>query len=1247
MQTSDILLENSKEHLSTIQGIRIDALKDDIEHRLSEFDSLLSNNIVTDFFSNNLIDEGEDFSTYDEYFSKFLLTNNFYNVYIMGTEKESILYSFKNEKGSYKSSGLSRVWSDAIGSTEIVMEDFDKFNPSMAMQSAFLGKSFRDDDGTILGVVVLQITEDFINTILKSREGLGDTGESYIISYDPSEPDRYTFRSNMKTMGNGKYEIGYTWTHAPLNYWIDAFSSGITGDFGEYVDSEGKKVLAIYNKIDVPWLEWYLITKVDKYEVLSSLNSVLLRTILVSFFILIIIAILSIYFSAKLTDPIIKGAEFAKDISHGNYNSNLDVHRSDEIGVLARALKDMGRKLKEQSWLRLGKEGLDDALRGEHDVRSMGTKFISFMVKHLDAQLGALYLVDESNDKQLILSSSYAFSDRKGNFNKITIGEGLVGQAAFEKNEIVYTHVPTDSPEFNYGVSSMIPTCYIATPIVYEDELLGVSLIGVTVPVTTLQRKFISNIRDSIGILINSAKSSTVIQDLLLDAQIKQEELRVSNEELEQQTEALKESEKDLQAQQEELRVTNEELEERTDALEKQRKIMKDKNKELEIIGRDLESKAQDLERASQYKSEFLANMSHELRTPLNSILILSQLISNNKQGNLDEKQIKSAKAINSSGEDLLRLINEILDLSKVESGKVDINPELMTLESLKEDMDRVYNPTAEQKQISFNINIDKNLPQTIITDPHRLQQVLKNLLTNAFKFTESNGTVSLNMNKDGDNIVFSVTDNGIGIPEDKQDAVFEAFKQADGSTSRKYGGTGLGLSISKELAKLLGGDITLKSQEGKGSTFSITLPIKEGCSSPVIVDEKKNTLVEIHIKDDREGVNLDTKTLLIIEDDVNFAAILKEQAHDRGFKVLIAEDGETGLHFADYYRPCGIILDLGLPGIDGLSVMERLKNDPELRHIPVHIMSGNEEKIPALQMGAIGFMLKPVTIDGIGDAFKKIEDTISAKLHKLLIIEDDDIQRDSIKELISGSDVEITGVGSGEEAYTILKNQKFDCVVLDLGLQDMSGYELLDRINRDREISQTPIIIYTGRDLSPEEELRLKRYAESIIIKGVKSPERLLEESSLFLHRVNSDLPEEQKEIMNKNSRREEVLTGKNILIVDDDMRNIFALSNILEDKDINVIVARDGLESIDKINENPTIDLVLMDIMMPKMDGYEAINRIRKIRNRETLPIIALTANAMKGDRNKCIDAGANDYLAKPVDNGKLLSMLRVWLY
>ena len=727
------------------------------------------------------------------------------------------------------------------------------------------------------------------------------------------------------------------------------------------------------------------------------------------------------------------------------------------------------------------------------------------------------------------------------------------------------------------------------------------------------------------------------------------------------------------------------------------KKSMQQQNEELERARQELEKQTHQLEVASKYKSEFLANMSHELRTPLNSILILSQLLAKNKDSNLNEKQVESANAIHSSGSDLLRLINEILDLSKVEAGKIELYFENSPLSELFSDLNRVFKDIADSKGIGFSIVIDKGLPDTIYTDAHRLQQILRNLLTNAFKFTHQ-GNVCLNISRPSTelcafkgldpatSVAFAVIDDGIGIPEEKQAAIFEAFQQADGSTSRTYGGTGLGLSISREFVKLLGGSIHLKSEVNKGSVFTIVLPEK-----PATDTNESSSAMQQHcaletppvvspppalettssarqrqpetdsepapqiappdlpdaVNDDRKSVKSDDKSLLIIEDDIHFAKVIKDFAKERGFKCLVAEDGETGLHFADYYIPSAILLDIGLPGIDGWAVMERLKENPKLRHIPVHFISGHDSSLDALRMGAVGFLTKPVSMEAIESALGKIENLITKPVRKLLVVEDDPIQRESIKQLIGNGDVETTLASSGAEAFEKLTSGAYDCMILDLGLNDMSGFELLDKLKNNENCSRVPVIIYTGHELSRDEEKELRKYADSIIIKGVKSPERLLDETALFLHRVEANLPQDKRNMLKKIHNKESVLQGKTILLVDDDMRNVFALSNVLEEKGMEVVIARNGQECIDKLHKNDSVDLILMDIMMPQMDGYEAMREIRNEQKYKSLPIIALTAKAMKGDRNKCIEAGANDYLAKPVNTDKLISMLRVWLY
>jgi len=751
----------------------------------------------------------------------------------------------------------------------------------------------------------------------------------------------------------------------------------------------------------------------------------------------------------------------------------------------------------------------------------------------------------------------------------------------------------------------------------------------------------------------------------------------------------------------EELRVTNEELEERTKALEEQRNSIAKKNTEINQARQELERKARDLETASKYKSEFLANMSHELRTPLNSILILSQLLSENKEMNLTTKQREFARTIHTSGSDLLELINEILDLSKVESGKMELRIEELSLREARHELVKLFEPLAREKRLEFVAEVAGDLPAVILTDPQRLKQILKNLLSNAFKFTEQ-GRVTLaigrpragvDLSASGLNpaaaLAFSVCDSGIGIPLEQQKIVFEAFRQADGTASRKYGGTGLGLTISRELCKLLGGEIQLVSSPGQGTEFVVYLPEKlaprltsAGESALAAAVEERTEEVRSQIRESHErrvaaqapaaagsesaaapaareeaaepeqpltleAVDAGRKRLLIVEDDARFAQILASIAEERGFSCVLTGSGEEALAAIAHCQPGAVILDLQLPGMDGWTVLERLKASPETRHIPVHIMSVSDSGHEALKRGSIGFLAKPVSNEGILQAFERIESVISKAVGRLLLVEDDPGQRTSIIELIGAGDVSITAVATGREALAALAEAPFDAMILDLGLNDMSGFELLERISQDERIRKVPVIVYTGQDLTEAEEAELRKYAESIIVKGVRSPERLLDETALFLHRVEKDLPVDKQRMLRMTRDNDAVFQDKTILVVDDDMRNVFALSSVLEYAGLNVVVGKNGRDGIAKLEDNPQVNLVLMDIMMPEMDGYQAMREIRQRRKYAKLPIIALTAKAMKGDRAKCIEAGANDYLAKPVDTDKLLSLLRVWLY
>jgi tubulin-specific chaperone A len=1025
----------------------------------------------------------------------------------------------------------------------------------------------------------------------------------------------------------------------------------------------------------------------------------------------------SIEYMVDISDEV-QVVELAEKISRGDYAVKV-AKRSDE-DRLSDALNRMTQSLREavaqnekQNWMKSGQTELNNRMRGELDIPELSQNIINFLTRHLDAQLGLLYFVTKPGT--LKLEGCYALGKEKGLLKKFKFGEGIVGQAAEEREIIEITDIPPDFVKVRTGFGEIQPLNVMVTPFTYESQVIGVIEIASIHIITELQKEFLLQSRENIGIALNSARSRQQLKELLQKTQeqaerlqAQQEELRQSNEELEGQTKALIASETSLQTQQEELRVINEELEERTRMLEKQKTDIEQKNTQLLNARNEIEKKARDLEEVSKYKSEFLANMSHELRTPLNSILILSQLMSNNRDKNLTEKQVEFAKTIHSSGSDLLNLINEILDLSKIEAGMMELRIEPVRINEFVRTLQRAFQPVAINKKLKFNIEVkSEELPEEIHTDSHRMQQVVKNLLSNSFKFTNK-GSVTLRIYRPGEDedlkksglsrenaVAIEVSDTGIGIPPDKQTAIFEAFRQEDGTTSRKYGGTGLGLSISRELAALLGGEIQLKSQKGVGSTFIMYLPEKlEPSPKKIPVDvtrqkkavnidtkkkanpqkEKDEIIKNMDIKekeelpqktqepevfepqllnsrdeirDDRRETKPGDKSLLIIEDDPNFAEVLLNLAQQNGFKCIIAEDGESGLHFADFYKPSAIILDIRLPGMDGWQVMERLKSNPATRHIPVHFMSAMENRYDAMNMGAIGYLSKPVSTDALEAAFKKIENIISQPVKKLLVVESDEAQKNSIIELMGSGDVATTTASTGKEALQLLKKTQFDAMILNPALKDMKGVELLEKMDKPANISQLPIIIYSESKPDPQEMERLQTYAQRLIIQDPQSLDRLFAETSLFLHRVESQLPEVQQKILNRMFDKEDTLKGKKILIVDDDMRNVFALTSILEDKGVTTLVGKNGKEGLEKLFAHSDIDLVLMDIMMPVMDGYEAMKSIRKDRRFEKLPIIALTAKAMKGDRHKCVAAGASDYLAKPVAPEKLLSLLRVWLY
>lgn len=898
-----------------------------------------------------------------------------------------------------------------------------------------------------------------------------------------------------------------------------------------------------------------------------------------------------------------------------------------------------------------GMNELNKILSGDKTTVQLAEDSIFFLAQFLGAGSAVFYLADEKSDL-LSIAASYAFVHRKRLNDKIRQGEGLVGQALLEKTIITLSPAPSDYLPIGSGIGEATPVSIIVVPITYETIIIGVLEFARFTTFNDNDILFIKQAAEVMGVAFNVNRSRQKVNDLLEQTKSQSEILRV---------------------QQEELQQTNEELEERAQMLEQQKEQIRSKNREVEAASHELELRAEELQRVSTYKSQFLANMSHELRTPLNSMMILSSLLKDNREGNLTEKQVEFAATINGAGRDLLNLINDILDLSKIEAGKLEFDYEDVALEELCLHIQAVFVPIAADKEIDFYVTYSDSAPERLIADGKRIQQILKNLIANACKFT-SHGEVRLTVSSlkcedspiSVDTIAFAVSDTGIGIPLDKQELIFNAFQQADGSTSRHYGGTGLGLSISRQLARSMGGEIHIQSREGEGSTFTLYLPIVGCCNIPEVVEiEKKQNITQINtlaaikpknksldpipspIPDDRDSIDSVAKSILIIEDDLIFAKILLTTVKGRGFAGMVAADGENGIALAEQYQPSAIILDVMLPHIDGWGVMRSLKDNPKTRHIPVHFITCLEERQKAMSMGAVGYVTKPVNSDQLDSVFSTLEEAMDRSMKMLLIVEDDKAQATAMVALLETRNVTIIVADTGRKAIELLLNDKFDCIVLDLGLADMGAFELLEELKKLDPERRIPVIIHTGRELNQTEEKKLRNYSESIIIKGAKSPERLLNEVTLFLHLVETSLDTAKQRMIRTALDKEAMLEGRKVLIVDDDMRNIFSLSSALSEKGILVVEAENGEEALKIMDKNSDIDLVLMDIMMPVMDGYETTRNIRKDARFKSIPIIALTAKAMKGDREECLNAGASDYIPKPVDMGKLFSLLRVWLY
>ncbi len=962
----------------------------------------------------------------------------------------------------------------------------------------------------------------------------------------------------------------------------------------------------------------------------------------------------------NLTNQVRAIAEVATAVTKGDLTRSIQVEASGEVAELKDNINTMIDNLRlttdrntEQDWLKTNLARFTGMLQGQRDLTTVGRMLLSELTPLVNAQQGVIYQMGTEESAEMVLLSAFAGDGEDGHLRRLKLGEGLVGQCAAEKRRMLISELPPNTISIRSGLFEAVPRNVIVLPVLFEDRVKAVIELASLSNFTTSHLAFLEQLTASIGIVLNSIEATMQTEGLLKQSQ------QLATE---------------LQMQQKELQQTNEQLAQKAQQLAEQNVEVERKNQEIEQARGALEGKAKELALTSKYKSEFLANMSHELRTPLNSILVLGQQLGDNPDGNLTPKQVEFARTIHGAGTDLLNLITDILDLSKIESGTVSVEAEEVFFASMLDTVGRPFRHEAENRHLTFDVQTDPHLARSVVTDSKRLQQVLKNLLSNAFKFTEVGGVrLSVSPAKNGWSehhpilakvasvVAFEVSDTGIGIPHEKQRIIFEAFQQADAGTSRKYGGTGLGLAISRELASLLGGEIQLHSAPGRGSTFTLYLPqtyVGPSTSSAAVVEGKSPSSVSSvqlsvaehpveKIPDDRENLQPDDAILLIVEDDPHYARVLCDLSRDKGFKVLVASRGAEALALAHEYHPTAVSLDVFLPDMLGWTVLNHLKQDPETRHIPVQMLTLDEDRHHGLARGAFAFVTKPTTTEGLEEALGHIKEYSAPRRKRLLVVEDNPAEQLSIRELLGCDDIDVTVVATGSEAIQTVNQEAFDCVVLDLRLPDISGFEVLERFRDTPSLGDLPVVVFTGKELSPEEDARLHSLARSVVVKGVESPERLLDETALFLHRVVADLPVEKQRLLDRLHHSDDALIGKKVLVVDDDVRNIFALSSVIERRGMTVITAGTGREAIARLESTPDVAIVLMDIMMPEMDGYETMQVMRQNVSFRRLPIIALTAKAMKGDREKCLEAGASEYLAKPVNTEQLLSALRMWLH
>jgi CheY-like chemotaxis protein/signal transduction histidine kinase/HAMP domain-containing protein len=968
--------------------------------------------------------------------------------------------------------------------------------------------------------------------------------------------------------------------------------------------------------------------------------------------------------AANLTTQVRAIAEVATAVTKGDLTRSIQVDARGEVADLKDNINTMIDNLRlttdrnnEQDWLKTNLARFTGMLQGQRDLATVGRMLLSELSPLVNAHQGLIYQMADDGTVHLRMLASYASAPHSPYPARLEMGQGFIGQCAVDKRRIIVTNVPKDTPAVGPVFFNALPRSVAVFPVIFEGKIKAVLALASLAEFTASHLGFLEQLTANLGIVLNSIEVTMQTEALLKQSQ------QLAGE---------------LQTQQGELQQTNEQLGQKAQQLAEQNAEVERKNREIEQARRALEEKASELALTSKYKSEFLANMSHELRTPLNSILILGQQLGDNPERNLSAKQVEYARTIHGAGTDLLNLITDILDLSKIESGTVTVDAEEVMFADVVTTLGRTFRLEAERRKLNFEVEIDPNLPRRIVTDSKRLLQVLKNLLSNAFKFT-AHGGVRLRVavavggwTRDhailghAETVVsFEVNDTGIGIPPEKQKLIFEAFQQADAGTSRKYGGTGLGLAISRELSGLLGGEIVLQSTPGVGSRFTLFLPLRyfgddmqgesitfadevpENARPRTAISAIRRTEPQIAIPDDREQLAAGDHIMLIVEDDPSYARVIVDLARANGFKVVVASTGASALELARQYRPTAVSLDVFLPDMLGWTVLSNLKRDPATRHIPVQIVTLDEDRQNGLARGAFSYVGKPTSADGLNVALSKIKAFAAPRRKRLLVVDDNQEELTSITALLAYDDIDITTAGTGTAALIALREQAYDCVVLDLRLPDMSGFEVLEVVRDEPTLRDLPVVVFTGKELTADEDARLRMLARSVVVKGVESPDRLLDETALFLHRVVADLPEAKRRTLERLHGSDEDLIGKKVLVVDDDVRNIFALSSVLERRGMDVLTANTGREAIATLEATQDVAIVLMDIMMPEMDGYETMREIRQEPTYRRLPIIALTAKAMMGDREKCLQAGASDYLAKPVNTEQLISALRMWLH